>query len=518
MKYLYSEGNYSYNLFAYKLNNNRIEITLMMNDGIHQFDIVKVKASPILEYVYSDVELKRINAFAEFELKKISKNSKIYICNFDWKSYDIIFYLEFWHNGQLLYSSKRNEINFLQFSKHKKVLNDSVYQIMIDRYIENNENSLWENDDFFAGGNFNTINNDLSRIKKMGFSIVYLSPIMKTCTYHGYNQLSLDVLNDSFGTANDLIKLSTDLLKENIKIGIEVVLNHMSVYSDKFKQSVAEEDDFFYLYDHNNGYVRYRECYDLCKINYENRKNVEYVFKILRGIIKKYNIEFLRLDCCDHLHNSIVNTLATYSNEKDVYVVGECWSNYNNFFARYNVDGATNYQLYGLLISFFVKKEIHKETFQYELERMNYQYGTLRLGSMLNFIDNHDLPRIQTIANNKKEILAMLSFIYIFIGVPCVYYGLENYDISKEKHIHNRMCFSWNDIDEEIINEISYLSSIRKQFRDETIEYSFEEDLFAFSRKTLINTSVEYVYNPNNYDKEYNGINVQAYGYTVICV
>ena len=34
MKYLYDEYNYSYNLFAYNLSNNQIEITLMINDEI----------------------------------------------------------------------------------------------------------------------------------------------------------------------------------------------------------------------------------------------------------------------------------------------------------------------------------------------------------------------------------------------------------------------------------------------------------------------------------------------------
>ncbi|WP_392373176.1 alpha-amylase family glycosyl hydrolase, partial [Streptococcus suis] len=82
----------------------------------------------------------------------------------------------------------------------------------------------------------------------------------------------------------------------------------------------------------------------------------------------------------------------------------------------------------------------------------------------LNLLDSHDTHRIFTqVGNSKDKVLAALALMFIFPGVPCIYYGTEiclegGYDPDS------RRTFNWNteEWDNEFLNNIKAIISTRK--------------------------------------------------------
>lgn len=479
------------------------------NSSNLQIEECIIYVSGICEYVYSHYDIKQINNYRNIKLEKISEN--IYYIIIEWNMLDLKFYFKYKSLENLIFNTKEYEINYLEFEKLPKNWNESIYFIMIDRFIENLEIDKWQNDDFYAGGTFADITNDLPRIADDGYSMIYLSPIMTSLSYHGYNQTSFNQINNLFGGKKKLLELIDEMKKYNLKLGIEIVLNHFSVFSNEFKECLKGKNDLFYINERFD-YEMYRDCVDLAKIkyNYENRKMV---LNYLILLIEELNIKFIRLDCCDYLDVVLVNKLAEYCNEKSILLTGECWSNYNNFFNRYLVHGATNYKLYGYINRLFIDKNITINEFQQLLIDNLFEQGFQKNNSMLNFLDNHDVMRISHLVDDKNQLLNMLSFIFMYIGIPVIYYGTENYSKDIKSIVANRRCFFKNNISREIENHIKNLNKIRKKFINDKVYFESKDELLIFSRD-IEHGKIKYIY--NNSDEEISMFGEKIGGYSSI--
>ena len=69
---------------------------------------------------------------------------------------------------------------------------------------------------------------------------------------------------------------------------------------------------------------------------------------------------------------------------------------------------------------------------------LNRQFGKeqwcLYTGKLLySFVDNHDVSRIATMLNNKRQLPVIYPLLFTMPGIPGVYYGSE-YGIEGDKH------------------------------------------------------------------------------------
>jgi glycosidase len=101
-----------------------------------------------------------------------------------------------------------------------------------DNAIQNGASAAaWRNaGTVFIGGNLKGVTSKIGYLKRLGISAIWLSPVLKQVrvdnTYHGYGiQNFLDV-DPHFGTAADLKNLVATAHANNIRVVLDIILNH----------------------------------------------------------------------------------------------------------------------------------------------------------------------------------------------------------------------------------------------------------------------------------------------------
>ena len=146
---------------------------------------------------------------------------------------------------------------------------ESAYFVMTDRYANgdtSNDNGglkagVYEagfdptDHGMFHGGDFKGLTNSLDRIKKLGFTSIWVTPPVKQQTvqgnsaaYHGYWGLDFTTVDPHFGTEYDFKEFVVKAHAIGLKVIIDIVVNHTAdviQYSDN--NSYVSHDDSPYL-------------------------------------------------------------------------------------------------------------------------------------------------------------------------------------------------------------------------------------------------------------------------------
>lgn len=117
----------------------------------------------------------------------------------------------------------------------------SIYQVITDRFARS-DNGTDDCADLgtYCGGDWTGLVNQLDYIQAMGFTAVWISPIVKNIetgtalgdSYHGFWTTDIYSLNDNFGTEAELVALSDALHVRGMYLMIDVVTNDMAFPAD----------------------------------------------------------------------------------------------------------------------------------------------------------------------------------------------------------------------------------------------------------------------------------------------
>ena len=148
-------------------------------------------------------------------------------------------------NKTLSYSYKLRKKRSLEDQSNGFDSSDAIYLITPDRFANGN----YENDiiDFLKerkidrannyarhGGDLKGIFENISYIKNMGFTSLWLNPVlindMKEGSYHGYATTDYYSVDPRFGSMKEYIELSLELKKNNIKLIKDIIVNHCGLY------------------------------------------------------------------------------------------------------------------------------------------------------------------------------------------------------------------------------------------------------------------------------------------------
>lgn len=115
---------------------------------------------------------------------------------------------------------------------------ESIYFMMTDRYADgdwtNNNNGFNDaNPGYFHGGDLKGLLANLDRIEDMGFTAIWITPVVLqkavqggSAAYHGYWGLDFTSMDPHFGTEQDLRNLVDALHSRGMKIYLDIVMNH----------------------------------------------------------------------------------------------------------------------------------------------------------------------------------------------------------------------------------------------------------------------------------------------------
>lgn len=393
--------------------------------------------------------------------------------------------------------------------KHDVFQNRCVYQIFVDRFYkdENNKNEriniFWGEEvssKSLAGGTIKGITEKLDYLSDLGIDALYLTPIFEAKSNHKYDTIDYFKIAKDFGSEVDLKELINESHKRGIIVVLDGVFNHVSsehpFFIDVIKNGINSRyfNYFFINGDTVNiekpNYETFADCQTLPRLNVNNLEVQEYILSIARHYIYNYHIDGFRLDVSDEIpHSFWVRFRKTVTDINPSFIVlGENWHNAQSFLnSGLEFHSIMNYSVTKNLLNYIAWGTYNSEQFKNRIISDLMKYKTNVNYNLMNLLSSHDVLRFLTECNgNVDKLLLAYAFIYVHIGVPCLYYG-DEIGLTGGYDPKSRACFIWDETkwDVKIRETIKSLIHLHKDKKINERDYSIEvkNDLVIVSRR-----------------------------------
>jgi glycosidase len=331
--------------------------------------------------------------------------------------------------------------------------NDTVfYQIFVRSFADSTTGPL-ANDGI---GDLQGIIEKLDYLQGLGVRGVWLTPIMESPSYHGYDVSDYRIVNKLYGTNEDFKRLMAEAHKREIRIIIDLVLNHTSNQHPWFQDASkpgGKYRDWYIWADKDGGYrgpwgqqVWHRlgdQWYfgmfweGMPDLNYRNPQVTEEMHEVARFWLREMGADGFRLDAVRYLledgakQTSIPETLDWLRRFQKVYkeagadtlAVGEIWTSTAEVgqYVPAAVDLAFEFDLaQGILNS------ISRLTADAFATALTQSLATFPPGQFATFLTNHDQERAMSQLAGQPDRARLAALILMTApGVPFVYYGEE---------------------------------------------------------------------------------------------
>ena len=360
-----------------------------------------------------------------------------------------------------------------------------IYFVFPDRYL----NGDTSNDNFpgykpsdtafFHGGDLKGLtgtceagDNGLARIKNLGFTAVWVTPLVvqqrptpNGAGYHGYWGVDFLNIDPHLGTKADLIAFSQCAKKLGLKLILDVVTNHTGDvirYKDRdpyIPSDMVNEKNPAWLNDlsnyHNVGDIsncwgegscsQLGDFYGLDDIATEKPVVFNGWAEVFGQWIKDYGFSGFRVDTARHVDNEFfknwspqINAAAQSVGIDDFTVFGEVWDvnpiNLMNYIRRNKIQTVLDFPFQRSATEFasgYSDAYTIENLFNYD---DLYTTATSSASNMVTFLGNHDMGRAGKMIESKRinpaaELLPRTllghSLMYLTRGIPSVYYGDE---------------------------------------------------------------------------------------------
>ena len=349
---------------------------------------------------------------------------------------------------------------------------DVMYLITPDRFANGNpsnddvkemyERPNRENNRGLHGGDLQGIINHLDYIKDLGFTTIWLNPVlennMKKSSYHGYSITDYYKVDPRFGT-NDLFKELSHSAKEmDIKLVMDMIPNHCGSEHWFFKDPPM--DDWFNnqsefkntshrretIQDIHASEIDKKEHADgwfvktMPDINQKNDKMSTYLIQNTLWWIEYAGLSGIRVDTYPYSDKDFMTdwTYAVMNEYPSFNIVGEEWSD-NPAVISYWQKDKINHDGYVSYLPTLMDFPLQISFVEALLDDFNWGKGFVKPyktlasdflypnpNNLLIFPDNHDMARFYTQVNNDIDLFKMGIIYYSTMrGIPQFYYGTE---------------------------------------------------------------------------------------------
>ncbi len=296
--------------------------------------------------------------------------------------------------------------------------------------------------------------------ESLGVQGIWLSPIFKSSSYHKYDATNYYEIDPQFGTEADLKELIELCHSRNVKVILDLVLNHTSTQNEWFKafrsahQNGDAESDYYDFYSYATGSTmlsgstyrqiiacpnEYYECnFDqgMPELNYDS----ELVYTTMLDIAKYYldlGVDGYRFDAVKYIYynnnpksvefwNRYISDLRAY--KPDIYTVGECWDGQSVTLEYVEALNCFDFQI-GQTEGVLTNAAKDYGISAYTRYIANYQSKVLEKnagGMHIPFISNHDMDRSAGYLQLDKGHAHMAAnLLMLSPGSPFIYYGEE---------------------------------------------------------------------------------------------
>lgn len=338
-------------------------------------------------------------------------------------------------------------------------------------------------------GDLNGVTEKLDYIKEMGFNGIWLMPIMPSPTYHKYDVIDYYGIDKQYGTIDDFKKLVEECHKRDIRLVIDLVINHSSTKNEWFVQakdylkgleagaepnleecpyvgyyhfSKTKESGTYYKVSGSDWYYEgsfWSEMPDLNLADENLRKELQDIAKYWIDM----GVDGFRMDAAMHFEENdvnfnteVLNWLFSYCRElnPDFYMVSEVWAGSATIADYYasKTPSMFNFDLAdaeGKLIKAargkYSAESLVKAMLSYQEDYAEHNPDYIDAP----FITNHDMGRVSNALVKKENNLKMAGGLLMMMnGSPFVYYGEEiGMASSGSKDENKRLPMIWSSKD-----------------------------------------------------------------------
>lgn len=351
--------------------------------------------------------------------------------------------------------------------------NDSIYQIMVDRFHDGDPSNnatgaairygetSEEDFRYMKGGDWQGVIDKLPYIKGMGYTAIWISPVAepqmtnrdnngtgRNTAYHGYNVKDPNKANPYFGTKEKLKELVDAAHAQGIKVIIDVVPNHIGDYMlgtqayydiPSLQPAAPFNNPAWY---HHNGDINwslvdgrydqwaqdYIENHDLAgldDIDFDVPAAKQAIFDSIKGWFTYTGADGARVDAAKLVKPSDLGELEDYLG---VNTFGENFDGNAEFVSRWvgpNKEwGMLDFPLFFSILNSFAYGQSFDANIKSTLAQDSLYGGNAN--HMVTFFDNHDRNRFLTEAGGSvAKLQNALTFLFTVRGTPVVFQGTE---------------------------------------------------------------------------------------------
>lgn len=336
-------------------------------------------------------------------------------------------------------------------------------------------NGIIEKLDYLNDGSSSPVNPNAPQKSSLGINGIWLLPIFKTASYHGYDVVDYYEVNPDYGTMEDFENLVAECTKRGIHVILDMPFNHSSSKNKWFIESCDPKSPKHGWY---NWYTAKSENDSVLKKTYwnhpvwnknplpfEDRNNyysglywsgmpdfnvsnpeVRSEFKSILKFWLDKGVSGFRFDAAMHLYNSAkFETLDSKSLEKsvsfwdemcgyvrsikpDAFMVGEVWDS-NGVRSEYikPMGSVFHFDMGQKIISIVQTKKSGSNSLATSLLGNYSEYREKNPGYIdCPFLTNHDQNRFALQLKNNPDAIKLAASMYMFSeGIPFIYYGEE---------------------------------------------------------------------------------------------
>lgn len=352
-----------------------------------------------------------------------------------------------------------------------------TYEIFIQSFYDSDGDGI---------GDINGVIKKLDHVKELGANAIWFMPIMPSPTYHKYDVTDYKEIHPDYGTLEDFKNLIKEAHKRDIKIVIDMIINHTSTEHPWFIESKKGRDNpyrDYYVWAQKDTIADFinkknitldsdniRQWHDpgfgedyyygffwggMPDLNFDNPKVREEIYDIGRFWLEEVGVDGFRLDAAKHIFpdDRPEDNHAFWKEfrekmtaiKPDIYLVGEVYDR-KEIVAPYlpGLPALFNFDFHYTLIEAYRNGDgmlLAKK----QKEVLDFYQGITKDFIDATFSSNHDQERLlNSLDENPKKLKQAIAILMTMPGAPYLYYGEEIGMLGKKPDEYIREPFLWD--------------------------------------------------------------------------
>ena len=400
----------------------------------------------------------------------------------------------------------------------------AFYQIFVGSFSDSDGDGIGDIRGIINRLDYLNDGNVLSK-DSLGVQGIWLSPVFDSPSYHKYDAADYYQIDEDFGTLEDLKELIALCHERNVKVILDLAINHTSTGNVWFQKFIAahkagDVNDPYYdfyswapLSERKNGItyskvpgtqLDFYECNfstDMPELNFDNEAVRDEVLRVAKYYLD-LGVDGFRFDAVKYIYyNDTQNSVDFWkwymaelkAYRPDIYCVGECWSGDSETLQYVEALNCFNFQMAqgeGKIATAAKGSNIDLFTNYVEQYQKMVQQANPEGGMMASFLANHDMDRAAGYMTVATKMAHMAANIYLFTpGTQFIYYGeeigLKGSRGGANTDANRRLAMFWGD-DDTIKDPVGTTYAKSKQTNGSVAEQlENEESLLHYYSKVL---------------------------------